>query len=106
MAWNASKERRQRRRFTLPWTVSLLRDGSFIECPMRDISSGGLCCLSGELFQPGDRLQCRIAFPAESAGMPAPVYLFCELEVIEVETGLQEGYGLHCRFDDYRLIAG
>ena len=105
MAWTACKERRQRQRFKLQWTVSLLQDSSTVECTIRDISSGGLCCVSSEPFQRGDRLQCRISIPSDTAGALASMYLFCELQVVEVEMGLQEGYGLHCRFEDYRLLA-
>lgn len=105
MEGSALNERRQGQRFQLQWTASLLYGSKTIECRVRDISNAGLCCVSSEPVNRGARLHCRIAVPPDSAGTLNPVYLFCEVQVVEVETGLQKGYGLHCRFEDYRLVS-
>jgi hypothetical protein len=97
MVRSALKERRQER-FRLQWNASLLLDSKTIECRIKDISNSGFCCITNEPVRRGTRLQCRIAVPASTAGALDPVYLCCAIQVVEVQTGLEQGYALHCRF--------
>ena len=99
-------DRRKRKRVPLHWPVRLLRQkGRSVESTTENLSSEGLYCITQERFKRGERLQCEIVIPEESAGSPEPyLRLQCHVTIERVEH-VHRGFGLGCHIEDYSLVA-
>ena len=102
----SSSDRRKRKRVPLHWSVRLLRQkGRSVESTTENLSSEGLYCITQERFKRGERLQCEIVIPEESAGSPEPyLRLQCHVTIERVEH-VHRGFGLGCHIEDYSLVA-
>src|SRR5260370_14617599 len=103
----SSGDRRKRKRVAVHWPVRLLRQpGKLpVEGTTENLSSEGLYCITQERFKRGERLQCEIVIPEESAGSPEPyLRLQCHVTIERVEH-VHRGFGLGCHIEDYSLVA-
>jgi hypothetical protein len=102
----ATRERRKRTRIALRWPVYLYREqgGPSIESLTENLTSNGFYCVSKELFQLGEQLECVIAIPAGAFGYSAdPIRLQCRVKVMRIENQIDR-FGLGCAIEDYELL--
>ena len=102
----ATRERRKRMRIALHWPVYLYRDQDTptVESTTENLTSNGFYCVSKELFQLGEQLECVIAIPEGAFGASAaPIRLQCRVKVMRVENHV-DGFGLGCAIEDYELL--
>ena len=99
-------ERRSRPRIPVRWTVYIRRRGlpRMVEAETRDISTRGLYCVSGEVFQPGEMLDCTLEVPTYQPGsLDAVMYLVFTAKVLRAEPVRTQEWGIGCVFDNYSV---
>ena len=105
-----SGERRKNPRVPLHWTLYLVCSGSQhpFRTTTRDINQDGFYCLFNQAIRPGEQIDCEIVVPAHRSQTSNDVlFLRCRAKAVRVEKiGGDLGFGLACRFDDYRVIRG
>lgn len=98
-------ERRRWPRASVHWPVLLFRgagEEDAVETVTRNLSSGGLYCLSPKPFEVGELLFGALKMPLEINGSQSRIE--CRLVVVRVEGPLDHGlYGIACRTQDYRV---
>ena len=101
-------DRRGRRRLKLPYTIVLHRLGEAagVQTTTEDISSDGFYCVSEQPFSPNEKLECDVLIPTQDtdSSLEEGLVMHCRAEVVRViADGLQPGYGLACRLQEYTI---
>ena len=107
MPW--TDERRDYHRVALQWPVAIRRSGEERAIPARtrDLSSGGVYCLSQESFRPGEQLELVLLFPQDVDPRRRLLRLHCRVSVVRSEPVSPDlGYGVACRIEDYQVVVG
>jgi hypothetical protein len=111
VAESARVERRRRPRVRAHWPILLFRQtgengDATIESFTQNLSSQGFYYLSGRRFTVGEYLLCRLQILPDNRGGGGS-HLECRVQVVRVEDNVTEGlYGIACRTEDYRFVAG
>jgi PilZ domain len=106
MSDNGSKERRKRLRVPLRWIARLKRPASDreIRTETHNLSSEGFYCVSPEIFEPGESIECAIGLPLD--GSRQERNLSCRCTVLRTERIGDALFGVACRIDDYTASSG
>ena len=97
-----TSERRLHARACSAYALRLRRPGdqAGIETSTVNISSGGFYCISPLPFSPGELLECELVIPATAPNRDSDLTAQRRVLVVRLEVrGLEEGFGLACRFE-------
>jgi PilZ domain-containing protein len=100
---DSSQERRHQVRAPVRWVVYLRRplEAPPVKSETVNLSSGGFYCQVSEPFEPGERIDCDILVPQPRGAADTAIILKCRAQVLRVDQGPEELYGLACRIEDY-----
>ena len=100
-----TSERRRWARAHVHWQVQFfVIDSAPLQCTTSNVSTGGFYVLSEWPFQPGARLDCILSIPAYPSGRgDEMLHVECRVEVVRVESTLENRFGTAYRILDYRV---
>ena len=100
---DSSPERRHQMRAPVRWVLYLRRhlEAPPVRSETVNLSSGGFYCQVSEPFEPGERIDCDILVPQPRGTADNAIVLKCRAQVLRVERGPENQYGLGCRIEDY-----
>lgn len=105
--WPEAKERRQRPRSNVHWTVYIFGGDETrpMESRTKNLSSSGFYCFLPEPLSTGERLWCQIMVPSEGIGRyQETISLKCRVKVVRVESVETGVFGVACLIEDYTVL--